>query len=69
MNAMRSWSFGDSLSAWLPNNRIVGLLKLKVRKILDTTYRYSSPGGISLIIVGDMLLVNMLVWYCSNALQ
>jgi hypothetical protein len=34
---MRSWSFGDSLSAWLPNNRIVGLLKLKVRKILDTT--------------------------------
>ena len=38
MNAMRSWSFGDSLSAWLPTNRIVGLLKLKVRKILDTTY-------------------------------
>lgn len=37
MNAMRSWSFGDSLSAWLPNNRIVGLLKQKVRKILDTT--------------------------------
>jgi len=37
MNAMRSWSFGDSLSAWLPTNRIVGLLKLKVRKILDTT--------------------------------
>jgi len=38
MNAMRSWSFGDSLSAWLPDNRIVGLLKLKVRKILDTTF-------------------------------
>jgi hypothetical protein len=43
MNAMRSWSFGDSLSAWLPNNRFVGLLKLKVRKILDTTFfRFSN---------------------------
>jgi len=43
------------LSAWLPNNRIVGLLKLKVRKILDTTlswmspeYSRNTPAGISL---------------------
>jgi len=43
MNAMRSWSFGDSLSAWLPTNRIVGLLKLKVRKILDTTTSIALP--------------------------
>jgi hypothetical protein len=50
---MRSWSFGDSLSAWLPTNRIVGLLKLKVRKILDTTsdiltYFVTGIGGIAL---------------------
>ena len=38
MNAMRSWSFGDSLSAWLPNNRIVGLLKLKCERFLTLPY-------------------------------
>lgn len=37
MNATRSGSFGDSQSAWLTDCWIVGLLKQKVRKILDTT--------------------------------
>jgi hypothetical protein len=37
MSAKRSGSFKDSLSAWLTDYRIEGLLKLKVRKILDTT--------------------------------
>ena len=36
MNAKRSWIYGDSMSAWLMNNRIVGLLIQKVRKIVDT---------------------------------
>lgn len=39
MNAMCTGSFGDSLCTWLPNNRIDGFPKLKVRKILDTTQR------------------------------
>jgi hypothetical protein len=37
MNAKRSGSFGGSQSVWLTDNRIVGLLNQKVRKIVDTT--------------------------------
>ena len=40
MNAMCTGSFGDSLCTWLPNNRIDGFPKLKVRKILDTTEKF-----------------------------
>ena len=40
MNAKRSGSFGDSQSVWLTDYRIVGLLKQKVRKIVDTTMGY-----------------------------
>jgi transposase-like protein len=43
MSAKRSGSFKDSLSAWLTDYRIEGLLKLKVRKILDTTNRSVFP--------------------------
>ena len=37
MNAKRSGSYGDSQSTWLTDYRIIGLLKQKVRKIVDTT--------------------------------
>lgn len=37
MNAKRSGSYGGSQSVWLTDDRIVGLLNQKVRKIVDTT--------------------------------
>ena len=43
MNAKRSGSFGGSLSVWLTDYRIVGLLNQKVRNIIDTTSLLSPP--------------------------
>lgn len=37
MTANRTGSFGGSQSVWLTNCRLVGWLKQKVRKIVDTT--------------------------------